>query len=306
MLPAGAASGEHVLDEELFGPLGTSARKLCNELTSSAEMREYRFVPNDVFAKITNVRRIQQIYWQEMFLRAHWAAMLNLLRHARWQSGCVAAYQGSGNFLSFSANLRGLIEAALDASYSLSRFPITIAENCANVQAALRCEFDGLVIATEMEDLLIHFIYARKLNSHDQLTVPTSHKALEPKDYRNRINLPAEHRERFIKVYDELCGLCHPTAIGLGEFWETLPTGAIRITGVDDRAAIRRLSDEHRDSIHFALSLSVTTSALCLRTMNLFDFLEVRNNAVEHWNFDDIPGWQKINDKLATLRKVSR
>jgi len=44
--------------------------------------------------------------------------------------------------------------------------------------------------------------------------------------------------------------------------------------------------------------ISVTTSALCLRTMNRFAFAQVHCDAVERWNFNDIPAWRKIEDKL--------
>src|ERR1700722_9317220 len=145
--PGNVASSEYPLDGELFGPLGAATRKLCTDLTKDAHKREYRFVPNDEFAKISDGPRMQQIYWQEMLLRAHWAAMLNLLRHARWQAGCVAAYQPPGNFLSFAANLRGLIEAALDAQYSLGAFPMTLADNYTNVQKALQGKLNGALVS---------------------------------------------------------------------------------------------------------------------------------------------------------------
>ena len=101
--PPSVAGSQYLLDEELFGPLGAAARKLCVDLTRDAHGREYRFVDNELFAKLDDPLRMQQIYWQEMLSRAHWAAMLNLLRHARWQAGCVTAYQAPANFLSFAA-----------------------------------------------------------------------------------------------------------------------------------------------------------------------------------------------------------
>jgi len=296
--PTSVASSQYPLDEELFGPLGAAARKLCTDLTKEVHVREYRFVPNDVFVELGDPRRMQQIYWQEMLLRAHWAAMLNLLRHARWQAGCVSAYQAPANFLSFAANLRGLIEAALDAQYSLGMFPMTLAENYTAVQTALQGNLNAALVSPDVEDRLIHFVYARKLDKREQGTAPASHQALDPKDYRNGLGLPDEHRERFRQLYDDLCGVCHPTAIGLASLWETLPTGAVRVTALDDRAAIKTFYEQHKDTIQFALSLSVTTSALCLRTMNRFAFVEVHCDAVEQWNFSDIRAWTKIEDKL--------
>lgn len=299
---ADLASEQYPLDGELFGPLGAAARKLCTDLTSIAHLREYGFMQNDLFAKITDSRRSQQIYWQEMFLRAHWAAMLNLLRHGRWQAGCVAAYQIPGNFFSFTANLRGLVEAALDAQYSLGAIPMSFAEIHRNIQRVFRGERNRILISSEIEDRLIHFVYARKLDKQEQRTVPDSHETLDPKDYRNLIGLPEKYREGFRRLYDDLCGYFHPTAIGLGIFWQTLPSGAVQVANLDDRAAITRFVAKHSDTIQFALSLSLTTSALCLRTMNQFDFPDVRCEAVEQWNFSDIREWEKIKQKLNSAK----
>ncbi len=293
------ASGRYPLDGELFGPLGAAARKLCTDLTSMAHLREYRFMQNELFAKITDSGRMQQVYWQEMFLRVHWAAILNLLRHGRWQAGCVAAYQTPGNFFSFAANLRGLIEAALDAQYSLGAVPMRLAELHTDIQRVFRGERNRrFVISSEIEDRLIHFVYARKLDKQEQRTVPDIHRALDPKEYRNAVGLPEQYRDAFRLLYDDLCGYCHPTAIGLGLLWQTLPSGALQIADLDDRATITRFVAKHNDAIQFALSVSVTTSALCLRTMNRFDFPAVHCEAVEQWNFSDIRAWEKIEHKL--------
>jgi len=296
------ASNQYPLDEELFGPLGAAAKKLCNDLTKEAHRREYRFIPNDVFAQLGDPARMQQVYWQEMFLRAHWAATLNLLRHERWQDGCVSAYQEPANFFSFAANLRGLVEAALDAQYSLGAVPMTLAENYNSIQAALQGTLNRAVICSDVEDRLIHFVYARKLDKQEQDTAPASHRALEPRDYRNGLGLPDMERERFRQLYDDLCGVCHPTAVGLGSLWDTLPTGAVQLTPLDDRAAIKTFYEQHKEAIQFALSLSVTTSALCLWTMNRFTIPDARCEPIEKWDLSDIPAWKKITAKIANAQ----
>jgi len=47
-------------------------------------------------------------------------------------------------------------------------------------------------------------------------------------------------------------------------------------------------------AIRLALNLSVATSAICLKVLNRFSLPEVKSIAIERWNFDDIPAWQKI------------
>ena len=150
----------------------------------------------------------------------------------------------------------------------------------------------------DVEDRLIHFVYARKIEKVEQGKVPASHRALEPKDYRNGLGLADAARDGFRLLYDDLCGLCHPTAVGLAPLWETAPDGAVQVSALDDRAAIKAFYERHEDAIQFALSLSVTISALCLRTMNRFALPEVRCERVEQWDFGDIPAWKKIEDKI--------
>jgi hypothetical protein len=266
--------------------------------TQATSLPTYEFLDNDAFASITDRRRMQQIYWQEILLRAHWAAMLNLLRHGRWQAGCVASFQPPANFFSFAASLRGLIEGALDAQYSLGAFPMSLADNYGTVQRALRGTLNGALLAPEVEDRLIHFVYARRLDKQEETRVPTSHRALDPRDYRNGLGLQDIHRDRFRELYDDLCGFCHPTAIGLTTFWGTLDNGAVQLKPFDDRSAITRFYERHKEAIQFALSLSVTTSALCLRTMNHFDFSSVHCASVDSWDFADVPAWKKIMNKI--------
>jgi len=226
--------------------------------------------------------------------------MLSLRRHERWQAGSVTAYEAA-NFYGFVASLRGLLEAALDANYSLGTIPLSFAQNHKNIQLALRGELNGAMVCSEVEDRLIHFVYARKLERQEKGTVPDSHEALDPREYRNALGLLDQHREAFRRLYDELCAYCHPTAFSLHPLWHTLSDGKVGLAPLDDRQAIKHLVDTHRDAIEFSLSLSVTTSALCLRTMNRFAFPEVHCAAVDQWNFSDIATWQKIEQALARL-----
>jgi hypothetical protein len=56
--------------------------------------------------------------------------------------------------------------------------------------------------------------------------------------------LPEAAREWFRKLYDELCGVCHPTAFSLSLFWDQAASGdatVVRITsGAMSRAFILR------------------------------------------------------------------
>ena len=161
-------------------------------------------------SKPLNPPKMGRIYWREMLFRTYWAAALNLMRHQRWQAGCVRAFSPPANLLAFAASLRGLLEASQDAFYSLRQVPHLLADNQQAIEAALKSSGHQFGISKDLEDRLIHFIYGRRVGKGEQDMTPESHIALEPKEYRNAIGLPEDNRENFKELYDYLCGVCHP------------------------------------------------------------------------------------------------
>jgi hypothetical protein len=286
----------HPLDAQLFGAIGAYAAKLCVDVSQDLLGRQYEFMEMGNFNAIGDATRRNQVYWREMLFRVHWAAALNLMRHQRWQAGCTAAFKAPANLLSFAVNLRGMIESSLDANYSLGPVPKTLADNHSMVEASLKGTLDGALVTQEMEDRLIHFVYGRKVAKTEKGMLPTSHVALEPKEYRSAIGLPETERQSFTDLYDHLCGLCHPTAFSLVFLWnQTTREDAtiVNISEGQDDARIEELVQKFEKTIQFAISLSVTASALCLKTINWFSLPEVRCPSIERWTFDDVPAWRK-------------
>lgn len=290
------------LDAALFGRMGAFTAKLCADVSKDFIGKQFEFMHLGKYEEIGNASKMNQVYWREALFRVYWAAALNLMRHERWQAGCIAAFKASPNLLSFAASLRGLVEGSLDASYSLRVVPYTLADNRMMIESALRGSLQEFLIIEELEERLIHFVYGRKASKTDKTFAPTSHVALEPKDYRNAAELPEGDRETFRQLYDELCGLCHPTAFSLTFLWNEKTQGdatTVHITRGEDETKIRNLCLKYGKTIDFALSLSVTMSALCLKTLNWFSLPEVQCASIERWNFDDVPGWRKVQVKLS-------
>ena len=178
--PGHSILAAHPVDGALFGGMGATAAHVCQRIAPSFAGAEYRFMELDEFRSITDLRRRNQVYWTEMLGRVHLASGLNLMCHQRRQAGCIRAHESPSNYLSFSASLRGLIEGALDASYALMQVPLALAECRDVVQAAVRGELDELNMFPELEDRLIHFVYARKVAKEDRLKAP-QHVVLSPK-----------------------------------------------------------------------------------------------------------------------------
>jgi hypothetical protein len=282
--------------------MGAAAVHLCEDLSNCFSGKRFEFMELGEFQTL-DPSQMGRIYWREILFRIYWAAALNLMRHQRWQAGCVRSFTAPANLLAFASSLRGLLEASQDAYYSLSPVPYLLAEHRTVINTALKGEQDEFSIARELEDRLIHFIYGRKVGKGEREMTPSSHIALDPKDYRNAVGLPDDKRDGFRELYDDLCGISHPTAFSMTFLWEE-EHGAIQINGGQDDAFIRGLCHKYEETISFALSLSVTMSALCLKALNWFSLLEVRTPEVERWNFGDIPAWRKA--QAAASRDVVR
>jgi hypothetical protein len=243
---------------------------------------------------------VNKIYWKEILFRVYWAAALNIMRHQQWQAACIRAYSDPANSLAFAASLRGLLEGAQDAWYSLSSVPQSLARDRNFIKSALAGTMqDKSFVAKELEDRLIHFLYGRKLGKTEREMTPTSHLAKEPKEYRNSIGLPDDERKTWGQLYDDLCGICHPTAYSLESFWKE-DNGHVELVRPDDSAHILFLCQKYKSEIGSALSLSVTNSAMCLKALNWFSWPHIMCPEVERWNFEDIPTWRKARAAAAS------
>jgi hypothetical protein len=285
----------HPQDAALFGTLGAVTAELYADVSPEFVGKEFEFMDLMEFNNITGTSVRNRIYWREMLFRVYWATALNLMRHRRWQAGCVRAFSQPANFLSFAASLRGLVEASLDAFYSLSPVPRLLSERQIEIEAALKGNMEHIRVSKELEDRLIHFVYGRKLDKADRDATPASHLALKPKDYRNAAGFPDAEREDFIELYDELCGICHPTAFSLTFLWGNVRgnQGIVRLEAGDDETEIRRLCKEYEATINFTMSLSVALSALCLKALNWFSLPGVGSTSINRWDFEDVPLWRK-------------
>lgn len=291
-----AAKKSHPIDSLLFGPLGAMSASLCEDVSRGFIGKQFDFMDIGEFQVIThggNIAAVNQIYWKELLFRVYWAAALNIMRHQRWQAASISAFNEPANLLAFASSLRGLLEGAQDAWYSLNGVPSTLARDRSYIQSALDGTMhDKSFLNKELEDRLIHFLYARKVGKADKDMTPTSHVAHEPRDYRNAIGLPDAERESWRELYDDLCGICHPTAYSLVPFWKG-DDCRVEIVRPDDSSHILGLCHKYKNVISSALSLSVTQPAMCLKALNWFPLAETICPEIEKWNFEDVPAWNK-------------
>jgi hypothetical protein len=307
-------SGEHTSendyqrDYEVFGDPGRLLRQLSRDAWNRTHTQKYGFLDSRVFEEMlrTDVKMANLIYWGEVLQRAHSIALLSLRRHEKWQEGCIAAFTGDGNYLVFGTALRGMLEAALDGYYSMRGLPMTLAQEHKTITAALEGQLEMHRTCQALEDLLIHFSFAKKVDKKKQQGVPESHIALDPWEYRKGTELPRNMTEDFRYLYDSLCALSHPTSIGLEHLWGSLPDGRYEVKQqCDDKRYILDLIHQHKSTIDNIFLMTTNSAGATLRLLNHFPFPYAykvqgidswRNELISQWEF---PIWPKLMNLMA-------
>ena len=271
---------------------------ILSDLTKEFIGQRYRIIPMDEFQNQlkTNPSIGMKTYWTEILIRAHFAATTSLMRTKLWLDGCFNAYE-KANFLSFAANLRGLLEATADTCYALKPVPVTLAENFTLIVDFLGAskETRQPILCKELEDRLIHFYFARKLqrNSNE----PDSHRAKTTRDYLKEIQ--GADTGSVLDLYSELCELSHPAMASLEHLVQNIDVHEFKIHGDDGYLFIEQLCKNNRDSF-LQMTAGINISLLTLRTLNEFPIssLHVHADIVAS---SDISGWQNIEGFFSEL-----
>jgi len=287
---------KHTMSEsivkEVFGNAGEVFQPLVDSITSEIIGSKYLFLDIEKFEQLPP-EEMNRVYWTELLYRAHWAASSNLLRHKRWVNACLALYHPTPNYLGFCAALRGLVEAAADASHSLGGVPLTLAGNYRSIQNALTRKADALIVLQDLEDMLIHFHFARKLHKSEQ--APDPHKAKSANAYISSIEPPDKPLVK--PLYAQLCQVVHPAAQSL--LWMSpAVTEDVELLPGDDKTWITELCGAHQEAIEWAQMQSVNTSIFILQVLNLFPIDQLKTKSVEKVNTSSMPLWHKIDRAL--------
>jgi hypothetical protein len=263
----------------------------------------YKFLHNEEFTAADNVREVNRIYWFEILERAHLGAATGLLRHHRWLEGAVAA-GCSPNFLAFAASLRGFIESLADIWDGLNGVASSFATEFQGIRSAIAGELDTLFCAQELEDRLIHFQFARKIQvGEPHLPI---HWAKHPKEYLTKLS--KSEAGPLHDCYAELCAVTHPGAESL--LWFTLGrVGASDtqyvLTNSPDDQAIRALCAKFAKVPPWVVQQGLNLPLVLLKTMNGFGIRAVYTRVLDEINLDHIPLWCRIKEQIQEA-KTSR
>src|SRR5687768_8377286 len=113
--------------EVVYGETGKNFLPFLNSLVSKLTGYKYEIITESELLSLPDDGERVKVYCSEIMYRAHWAAATSLLRTHRWAHGVLLA-ASAGNYLSFAASFRGLLESAGDIADALQHVPLTIAD----------------------------------------------------------------------------------------------------------------------------------------------------------------------------------
>jgi hypothetical protein len=219
-----------------------------------------------------------RIYWTEIISNAHNASLMSMYRHRLWVSGIVDSYNNK-NYLTFSANLRGLLESVSDSHYSLGRIPRFLEKFSTQFENAIKklgeyhpsSTKDFIFIAcSDLEEDLLHFAYARKLSKNN--TEPNYHNAQANTNYINTLGNP-----KFLDLYADLCQITHPAMPSVMDYFDISerPTGytnTINFLSNKNPDLIKKLIDTYQNELNTLLNIGFNYPIQILKGINKLNF----------------------------------
>ena len=277
----------------LFGPESALVTSLLDSFARSVKPRTYPIMQHTEYAALESVAERNKVYWQEILYRAHFGACAALMRLHEWLHGSERAL-ADGNVLMLAVGIRGFLEAAADTFESFSDVPSSLADSHMVVRKAIKGEFfEQPALAPELESMLIHFAYARKLKPGEG---PELHSAKTAKDTLSAI---AEAIPAITTVYAALCDYAHPARSSVFRFTHEI-TQPDRVTfdpqvGQEKTDEILMLSVEVG---RVALMLGVGPVVMTLKVLNSFVFAPVTTPWVDGVSqpFSEI--WHELKSRL--------
>ena len=220
-----------------------------------------------------DIKSSNKMYWEEILLRVHFAAITSIMRNDKWLHGINLSIETS-NYILFAASLRGLLESVTDSYYSLNT-PLDLACNFKNIKLAIKGNLDRMFVADTFEEKLIHFQFAAK---SDKSGLPYN-KPLFATKY---IELFDQNSDIITKeLYIKLCEVVHPAQDSVSCFKTNIRESenfeySITDTGLDD-LYIESIINDYGTAIIQLLKMSINAPVLNLRILNHMDHELVRS-----------------------------
>jgi hypothetical protein len=275
---------------------------VISPVVAFAAGRRYHFSDSTKFQELLerDLKRGIQVYWHEIFARAQWGALTALKRHLRWHAACCRLAENEPNYLGFAATLRALIESAADISHGLAQVAPTLAAQYGRLRDLLAGRDAPPTVCPELEDMLIHFLYARKVGKDE--TAPEAHNALTMKKYFETSQ--GSGPPLLQNLYAELCQIAHPAAYSTLAFADSDDGLTISMIDGGDAERIHDVCSRHHDAIEYAFFQGANAPLVVLKTLNLFPLKEFHSPPVDRISLDGVLAWRKVDDEIGRQNAV--
>jgi hypothetical protein len=152
---------------------------------------------------------------------------------------------------------------------------------------------DQLVISEELEDILIHFLYGRKLEKDED--APDAHEAKSAKLYNavlERAQIP-----KVGQLYALLCTFAHPSATSV-LFNLAYAEEMYIFSGSRDEAVIDLLRKEFPETLPQLPMFAMNPGIVILGVLNYLPLTTFHTPELLRWDLTAIPLWRKCKEWL--------
>ncbi|WP_242274961.1 hypothetical protein [Bacillus cereus group sp. BfR-BA-01445] len=272
---------------------------LYKDILMKIKHKKYRYMDETEYLNVAifegnGVRKGNQIYWKEILLRAHYAAITSLMRNERWVEGIALSIKNK-NYILFASSLRGFLESVADSYYSLLNSPFDIAANFKNIKLAIEGKLENpFFMADKLEESLIHFQHAKKGGKKTFFY----NQALYTSEYIKNFDKYSGIKTK--NLYKILCEVVHPAEDSVNCFTTFLETGTSRYAITDlelDEQNINEVLVTYDKEISQLLKMSISPPFICLKILNLFEFESVESDYLNGCMINDLledDVWKKI------------
>ena len=243
------------------------------------------------------------MYWSETIQRVHVCAATTIKRLTKWYHDVNAAYDAE-NYFGFCASLRGLVESCADSFYTIGKITDPLCENFAPIEQALNGRAKTVLLSAEIEDELIHYVFARKRTASERAVTPESHEAKQVRDYLSSIG-----KQSIVDLYFELCQVSHASALSLVPFLlATEEHGPVLHEEHIDKELNDNILNRHKGTILGASNLAALPAMCLLLLIDEFDApiteaLKTPHTALEAAVHTSL--WKDMETKIRASRKAS-
>jgi hypothetical protein len=267
---------------------------LATDILTSRSNPKYTFLTQEDFEQLLgrDKKDANSQYMKEIVYRVHFSAMSSIARNIEWLNGMKFAYE-QGLYLPFASSFRSLIESTADSFDALMAVGVTVAENSTVINERLNKKGGSFIIISELEDDLIHYSHARRLEKNED--APKSHKAKSAAAYVQSLDKKTD--SNFYDCYAHLCQLTHPAAEGVLHMMPQIDDYYI----FDEKhgtSKIENLVEKYNSSFADLICYAFNPAILALKVINYIDVPPCHSTLINSINLDKLPAWKKCEAHL--------